>query len=125
MIKGVPESDSDKAADRKKEDLDYVTKIGDVKPGEVVKVFRAGRKDEESPNPRPLIVTLNSPDLANRLHKYGNGNRVLLDKVFWWINPDLTTNERKRNFECRELKRALLQSGRTFPSATPISLHNF
>ena len=88
-----------------------------------MKVFKAGKKDEKSTFPRPKIATMTSPDLAKRLHKYGNEGRVILDERVWWINPDLTANERKRHFQCRELGRAL-QSGRTFPPTSPISLHS-
>ncbi len=124
VIRGVPESDCEIAATRKKENTDFIAKICVIQPEEIVKVFRAGKRDEKSTFPRPIIATMTSPDLAKRLHKYGNGGRVILDKRVWWINPDLTANERKRHFQCRELRRALLQSGRTFPPTSPISLHN-
>ena len=115
VIRGAPESDCETAAARKEQDTSFVAKICGIRSEEMVKVFRAGKRDENSNSPRPIIVTLTSPDLANRLHKYGNGGRVILEKRVWWINPDLTAGERKRQFECREMKRTIVQSGEKYP----------
>ncbi len=122
VIRGVPESDSDKTEIRKQEDTDFNKYLCNLQAGEIIKVFRAGKRDENPTLPRPIIATVSFPELANRLHKYGNGGRVVRENKVWWINPDLTANERKRNFECRQLRRALLKSGTTFPPTNPINL---
>ena len=45
-----------------------------------------------------VIVTVGTPDLAEELYKYGNGNKVLSEVEILWINADLTNyNTRERS----------------------------
>ena len=55
--------------------------------------------------PRPLVVVLETPELARVQHKYGNGRRIIHDGTELWINPDLTKAERKANYNAGQLEK--------------------
>ena len=76
VIRGVPESDSDKTEIRKQEETDFNKYFCNLQAGEIIKVFRAGKRNENPTLPRPIIATVSSPELPNRLHKYGNGEEL-------------------------------------------------
>lgn len=50
-------------------------------------------------------MTVATPQLAQELHMFGNGKRNIINGSEWWINPDLTQNERKANFNARQIRR--------------------
>ena len=95
--------------------MTFVKDITGISDNEIVKCIRAGPKINKRTGikveTRPIIVTVESPELAKRLHKYGNGNRVLSDGKIWWINPDLTLSERQANYRARELMRGRRNNG--------------
>jgi hypothetical protein len=95
--------------------MKFVKDITGISHNEILKCIRAGPKINKQTGKkseaRPIIVTVESPDLAKRLQKYGNGNRVLSDGKIWWINPDLTLSERQANYRAREMMRGRRSNG--------------
>ena len=60
--------------------------------------------------PRPLIVTVATPELAKTLHNYGSGYRVTVrdgsgTDCYVWCNPDLIKSDRIPNYNARKLQR--------------------
>ena len=106
VIGSIPEAHSDIAtAERIDHDRSFVKKICKIDDEQLLKCFRAGKRNEDG-TPRLVIATVISPDLANQLHRFGNGQKVVLERKLWWVNPDLTQYERHANFRAREFKRA-------------------
>ena len=111
VIRNIPESTDSDPKVRKEHDLGYVTQIfGKIKPTKILKCFRAGAKsnnddDQDLQKNRLVIVSLESPEEARQMHKFGMGNRVALGSHEFWVNPDLTQHERNANFKAREFKR--------------------
>ena len=72
--------------------------------GLIVSCHRAGKKVDD--RPRLLIVTMQSPDLAQTMHCYGSGRKFDTssgNKI--WCNPDLIKADRIANFNARKLQR--------------------
>ena len=86
---------------------------------QIVNCYRAGAKRENG-EPRLLIVTLETPRLAEHFHNYGAGHRVQYGEKYIWINPDMIKADRDANYNARELmreKRAELNEKRTKKTA--------
>ena len=111
VIRNIPESKKEKEADKTKDDTAAVEYILDTY-GEIENCSRAGRIPTESDiDPktkkmkiRPLIVTMSTPELARRLHRYSMGRKFTVDGVEHWVNPDLIRSDRLANWEARKLK---------------------
>ena len=75
-----------------------------------MKVIRAGPPiryvPEDTRETHPMIVTLESPELAAYLHNYGRGwaAKDQYDTVYW-VNPDLIQADRKAAYNARVLAR--------------------
>ena len=63
-------------------------------------------------NPRPLIVTFDTPVIAKGLHNYGRGRKFIDPdtKKDIWINPDLIQTDIEANYQARKAKRDKMQS---------------
>ena len=127
VIKNVPESKKSTRNGQLKDDWDAVMDILeelDVTESDIKTVIRAGPQpgsgsNRERRTPRPIVVTLVTPELANELHDHGNGTRVKVNdagkedsgKIFW-INPDLIQADREAEFKAREKKREIEKARR-------------
>lgn len=110
VISDIPESDGNTPNDRKEEDHTLACALLGIEQEHIVSSYRAGPvlgtgTNKERTTPRLLILTLDSPDRAKELHKYGNGNRIIDDETTHWINPDYTSTERKANYEARKARK--------------------
>ena len=106
----IPESKAATINDKIKADVEIVAKLANISKDRIEKCYRAGHPLGSGVNvnrttPRPLIVVLDSPELAQKLHRYSTGNKVLHEGTEYWINPDLTRAERIANYNARELHR--------------------
>ena len=114
VIAHCPESEAENASERLRYDIEFVKSVTGISDNEIRKCIRAGPKEDKvtgtKKSPRPIIVTVQSPELAKSLHKYGNGNKVIYGSKIWWVNPDLTISERQANFNAREYKRLRQQN---------------
>ena len=102
VIRELEESEGS-SDDRKESDKDAATQILSLQSSDVIQVWRAG-PPKRNYN-RPLIVTVSTPELAQKLHNYGRGRRVENlsdDREFYWCNPDLIETDRKANYKARE-----------------------
>ncbi len=118
VIRNVPESIENTNTKQNKCDKGGVEKILNIKqPSDIIDVVRLGSQKDKGGNikdyPRPLHVTLKTPDMAEYYHDYGMGYRM--DEGNYWINPDLSKLEREANFRARqqrcELKKNRGESG--------------
>ena len=110
VVKDVPEIDS--PTEQVDHDWKEALIILDLEPEHVEAVFRAGSVSKSvspgtTPRPRPLIITLITPELAKRKHNWGNGRkRTFSDSPdVFYINPDLILADRKAAYDARQLKR--------------------
>ncbi len=114
VIEKCEESTAALAPDRLNHDIDFVVKVTGIDDRDIMKCIRAGPgKDPgtgEIRTSRPIIVTVKTPELAKRLHGYGNGRKVIFNDNCWWINPDLTQAERRANFNARQCRRTRMKS---------------
>ena len=110
-IANIPESSLPDTKGREEADSLFTSQLLQIRRNQVITCYRAGppigtgsNKDKEGP--RPLIVILETPELAKSKHKYGNGDRIIDDDgVTYWVNPDLTRAERKANWRAREKRK--------------------
>ena len=102
VIRTLPESDSQDPDTRIKHDMELVVSRCEINRKDIVKCYRIG-KPKEDKTARPLIVTMSSPDLAEREHRYGLGRKI---EEGLWINEDLTTSERVAAWKARTERRA-------------------
>lgn len=109
VIGQFPESNSENASNRLQHDLVFVKSVTGLSDKEILKCIRAGPKEDrntgQKKTSRPIIVTVENPELARRLHKYGNGHKVICQGKIWWINQDFTISERHANFRARQYKK--------------------
>ena len=110
VINNITESSAQNINERIKADTQFVSSLLDISETKIERCFRAGpplgtgtNKDRISP--RPLIIILESPELARHYHKYGNGSKIIYEGNDYWINPDLTRAERRANYHARQLRR--------------------
>ena len=71
-------------------------------------------RNKDRKTPRPLIVTLVTPQQAEQLHDYGSSRKVIYDvddetEVTVYINEDLILSDRIANHEAREARRKRIQ----------------
>ena len=97
----IPESESESSEQRKSDDLNKLQEIGrlcneEIKPEDVLKIVRIGKKDG-SGNPRPTLVKFVNHEkkrkLFRNLHKLSGAKSAL--KVVN-ANHDLTKDQRAR-----------------------------
>ena len=102
VIRELDEPNEGSNEDRRDSDIAAATEILDIDPTDVIQVWRAG-PPKRNQN-RLLIVTVRTPELAQRLHNYGRGKKVVNlndDREFYWCNPDLIETDRKANYKAR------------------------
>ena len=140
VIKGVPESTATNDKEKQAHDWEKVLDIFDIvhiEEESCYRLVRAGPKlgtgyNKNRTEPRPLIATLESPQLAADLHRHGFGRRLMVEfgtsehEKECWINPDLIKSDRDAAFDARKLRNALAEkkklrnpTGSTAPDDTP------
>lgn len=108
-VKNVPESTHRDYRERQAEDARFALKILNISEDQLVKVARAGPPIGSRPNDtrvsRVLIITVDSPELANYLHNYGRGwfRKTVGNGPDLWVNPDLIKADRDANWRARQL----------------------
>ena len=111
VITMVPESTKTEIPDKVADDTHFITQVIGIPEPKIVKCYRSGPplgqgSNRDRTDPRPLVVTLESPQLALHYHKYGNGNRIITkDNGECWINQDFTRAERHANYLARKARR--------------------
>ncbi len=86
VIRNLPESIENTNTKQNKWDKGRVEKILNIKqPSDIINVVRLGSRKDKDGNikdyPRPLHVTLKTPDMAEYYHDYGMGYRT--DEGYW------------------------------------------
>ena len=116
VIVNAPESGKSTLAEQKEDDRDTVIELLQVDSEEIKGIYRAGPQLGEGRNkdrtkPRPIIVSLSTPQLAEQLHAHGYGKRVFYEidnaelegktEIPVYINKDLILADRVANYEAR------------------------
>ena len=106
IIKGLPESQSEVADDRRAFDTTLFERISNQvglqeKPAKIMRLGEI-RANHESSNCRPMRVVFCREDPVIEL--IAKRNVKLEDKIYWF-NRDLTQSERKLEFEARKKRR--------------------
>ena len=106
IIKGLPESQSEVADDRRAFDTTLFERISNQvglqeKPAKIMRLGEI-RANHESSNCRPMRVVFCREDPVIEL--IAKRNVKLEDKIYWF-NRDLTQSERKLKFEARKKRR--------------------
>ena len=114
VVTNFAESQASQPSERLEEDVEAFTKL--VKQSlrlnvKVERAFRAGKKIEDKP--RPLIITLESEAVKWDVLKQGKVLREAEDEQLRkvYINPDLSKEERERQWKVREEYRARKAKG--------------
>lgn len=106
IIRDVTESDSHSQNERIHQDREFAGMLFDIHQNRIVKVVRAGPPITDAANDRrvtrPMIVTVESPELAAQLHNHGRGWRAR-DTYgnIYWVNPDLIKADREAAYHAR------------------------
>lgn len=120
VVRDVVESDATSNDEKREADKLKTIEILGINEEDIELVIRAGKPSTEADSPpRPLIITVKTPEMASALHGYGRGKRVNSpddDDTYIWINPDLIEADRKANYRAREERRKMRsQHGRPTP----------
>ena len=126
-ISGIPESSAPDNKAKAAADTEFVCELLQIRTDQVEGCYRAGPpigigSNKNKEGPRPLIVILESPELAKMKHRYGNGDKLESNGAVLWVNPDLTRAERKANYLARLKRKERLRSrGDATTAAIPTS----
>lgn len=89
-IFNIPESSAPESKDREEADAIamFTSELLQIRRNQVLSCYRAGPligtgSNMDKKGPRPLIVVLETPELAKSKHKYGNGDRLVVEGVFY------------------------------------------
>ena len=103
VIRKIEESSADTTDEKKEEDKAIVINILGLDNDDIEYVRRAGKLDEDDPQPRPLIITVKTPEMATALHGHGRGRKFRDgDNEDIWCNPDLIAADRTANYFARK-----------------------
>ena len=118
VLVNAPESTKKNVTDQNAEDRELVLELLQVSEEEIKGLYRAGPplgegKNKERTLPRPIIVSLSTPQLAESLHEYGSGKKLIYDcydgekklEIPVYCNKDLILSDRVANYEARQLAR--------------------
>ena len=85
-------------------DREKAETILDIGYCDIVTAYRVGKRSREPDGkPRPLIITVITPELAKELHNHGRGQKRRIRGAEYWINEDLIQADRVANFRARKL----------------------
>lgn len=116
VIRNVSEPTGDTDNSRRQEDLTFAMKCLNIDREQIIRVTRVGKpighyRDERRVS-RPLIITVETPELAAYLHDYGRGWRRQDDfGDVYWVNQDLIAADREANYKARVEARRRRQGG--------------
>ena len=103
-VQELETADSDEKRDE--HDMKEAVDILGIESEDISKVYRVGARREDAAHPRRLVVVLESPDAAKRLHNFGRGRAIYKDnKIEHWVNPDLIKADRDANYRARNERR--------------------
>lgn len=106
VVRDVKESVSNTSEHRKADDKSKASQILNVDEEDIENVIRAGKPPHEGDtNPRLLIITVKTPEMASDLHGHGRGRSITNPEdpeMLLWINPDLIQADRKANYLARK-----------------------
>ena len=114
VLNDLVEPTAESNEDKKEEDKTKVLEILGLRADEIEFMKRAGKPrtpdpdhEDDIPRPRPLIVTVLTPEVAQRLHNHGRGRKFTVrdeddDEQIIWCNPDLIAADRKANWLARK-----------------------
>lgn len=79
---------------------------------DIISVTRAGPPigkgvNKERKEPRPLIITVKTPELARQLHDYGSGLKIVADGKEYYVNQDLILADRIAGYKARQEKKRI------------------
>ena len=122
MVTGIKEPTSDTPEGKREEDTAKILQIVGLDNSDIEYVQRVGKPPTvEKPKPRPIIITVKTPEIAAAIHGHGRGRKFRndADNTDTWCNPDLIRADRIAEFHAREerkkrrAERTLSTGGRT------------
>ena len=104
------ESNAPTSRERIEKDFQFACKLLGVDQDRIVKVVRAGAPigtiERDTRETRPMVITVESPELAAHLHNHQRGWKVLDDYGSeYWVNADLIKADREAAYHARVLAR--------------------
>ena len=135
IIRKVTEPTGATPDERRAQDTEFVQDILNVDANQIIRVTRAGPpigyRQDDNRSSRPIIVTMETPELASYMHNHGRGwKRVDENNRIYWVNPDLIQVDREANYNARVLAQTRRQGrNREFRSVdraviSPTSSHH-
>lgn len=103
VLREIEESSADEPNDKREEDKRKIMDIMDLDESDIEFVRRVGKPSDDS-RPRPLVITMKTPEIAAALHGHGRGRKFYDDNnsVDIWCNPDRIAADRKADFLARQ-----------------------
>lgn len=116
IIRDVSESDANSPRERQEEDREFAQRLLKIRNQQLVRVTRAGppigSRQNDNRISRPMIITVETPELASHLHDHGRGWKVRGEQdEIYWVNADLIQADREANYKARMLARRRRQGG--------------
>lgn len=116
VIRNVSEPDGDTGNERRLADEEFACRILNVEKEQIIKVARPGKPigafQNDTRVSRPLVITVETPEMAAYLHDYGRGWRRVADGgAVYWVNPDLIKSDREANYKARVVARTRRSGG--------------
>lgn len=105
VIRKIEEPTTGTADEKKGEDKATVIKMLGLDNDDIEYVRRVGKPGgSENTQPRPLIITVKTPEMATALHGHGRGRKFRDDdrNEDVWCNPDLIAADRTANYLARQ-----------------------
>ena len=114
IIRDIPELEDDDSKKRTQHDWEHVLDILTEVTSEdnIVRVTRAGPRlgtgyNKERTTPRPVIVQMETPQVAQQLHRHGSGKKIVLEReggktCEFWLNQDLIKSDREAQRDARK-----------------------
>jgi hypothetical protein len=102
VLREIEESSANTPEDKREEDKIKIVEIVGLDIGDIEYVQRVGKPSEDA-RPRPLIITVKTPEMAAALHGHGRGRKFSdANSVDVWCNPDRIAADRKADFLARQ-----------------------
>lgn len=104
VVCGIEEPTADTPDGKKREDTDKIISIVNIENDDIELIRRVGKPQSETDKPRPIVITVKTPEMAAAIHGHGRGRKFRdpEDDTDIWCNPDLIYADRMADKKARD-----------------------